>query len=102
MGIYLCLCDGLLDDSLKWPFLGKVTITLVNLVESSDNSITYSFLTEDNDAFNRPTEDGNGYGFAFATKEEVMMEFSKDDSIQIRIEIEHLDKPDEFTKRIDS
>ena len=100
LGIFVRLCVGLLDDSLKWPFLGKVTVTLVNL-ESSVNSITYSFLTEDKDVFDRPTEDGYGYGFDFTTKE-VLTKFSKDDSIQIKIEIEYLDKPDEFTKRVNS
>ena len=101
LGIYLRLCVGLLDDSLKWPFLGKVTITLVN-IESSDNSLTESYLTEGKHMFKRPTEDGNGRGFYFTTKEEVSTEFSKDDSIQIKIEIEYLDKPDEFTKRVNS
>ena len=101
-GIYLCLCVGLLDDSLKWPFLGKVTLTLVNL-ESYDNSITKSYLTEGNDMFNKRTKDGSGYGFpSFTTKEEIFTKFSKDDSIQIKIEIEYLDKPNEFTKRVNS
>ena len=96
--IFVCLCVGLLDDSLRWPFLGKVTITLVNL-ESYDNSITKSHLTEGKDDFNRCTEDGDGFGFAsFTTKREVLTKFSKDDSIQIKIQIEYLDKPDEFTK----
>ena len=100
-GIYLCLCVGLLDDSLKWPFLGKVTTTLVNL-ESSDNYITKFYLTEGLDMFNRRTKDGSEVGFDFTTEEEVLEKFSKDDSIRIKIEIEYLNKPDEFTKRITS
>ena len=99
--IYLRLCVGLLDDSLKWPFLGKVTTTLVNL-QNSNNSITKSYLTEGNDVFDRPTEDGYGYGFDFTTEEEVLTKFSRNDFIQIKIEIEYLDKPDEFTKRVNS
>ena len=100
--IYLCLCVGLLDDSLKWPFLGKVTLTLVNL-QSPDNSLTRSFLTQGNNVFYRRTKDGSGNGFgSFAAKEEVLTKFSKDDCILIKIEIEYLDKPDEFTKRITS
>ena len=102
LGIYLCLCVGLLDDSLKWPFLGKVIITLINL-QNSNNSDTESFTTEDNDCFTRRTEDGNGYGFiSFATKDKVLTKFSKEDSLRIKIEIEYSDKPDEFTKRVTS
>ena len=97
--IYLCLCVGLLDDSLKWPFLGKVTLTLVNL-QNSDNSVTHSYTTEGKDQFTRRTEDGTGRGFAMATKDEVLTKFSKDDSLRIKIEIEYSDKPDEFTKRV--
>ena len=102
LGIYLCLCVGLLDDSLKWPFLGKVTTTLVN-IESSGNSITKSYLTKGFNVFNKPTEDGFGRGYcSFATEQDVLRKFSKDDSIRIKIEIKYLDKPDEFTKRITS
>ena len=52
LGIYLRLCVGLLDDSLKWHFLGKVTITLINL-QNSDNSVTNSYTTEGKDVFTR-------------------------------------------------
>ena len=100
--IFVRLCVGLLDDSLKWPFLGKITLTLVNL-ERPDNSITRSYLTEGKHMFKRRTKDESGYGFgSFATKEDVLKKFSKDDSIQIKIEIEYLDKPDEFTKKVNS
>ena len=102
LGIYLCLCVGLLDDSLKWPFLGKVTTTLVN-IESSGNSITKSYLTKGFNVFNKPTEDGFGRGYcSFATEQDVLRKFSKDDSIRIKIEIKYLDIPGEFTKRITS
>ena len=97
--IYLRLCVGLLDDSLKWPFLGKVTITLINL-QNSDNSVTHSYTTEGKDQFTRRTEDRIGMGFDIATKDEVLTKFSKDDSLRIKIEIEYSDKPDEFTKRV--
>ena len=101
LGIFLSLCVGILDDSLKFPFLGKVTITLINL-QNSDESITESYLTKGNEYFNKPTEDGTRWGFEFATKDEVLTEFSKDDSIQIKIQIKYLCKPDEFAKEITS
>ena len=102
LGIYLCLCVGLLDDSLKWPFLGKVVITLIN-PHNSDNSVTRAYTTEGRSEFNRRTEDGIGTGSkSFATKDEVLTEFSKDDSLQIKIEIEYSDEIDEFTKRVTS
>ena len=92
---------GLLDDSLKWPFLGKVIITLINL-QNSDNSDTYSFMIE-GEEFTRPAEDGTGHGYkSFVTKDRALTEFSKDDSLRIKIEIEYSDKPDKFTKRVTS
>ena len=31
LGIFVRLCVGVLDDSLKWPFLGEVIVTLINM-----------------------------------------------------------------------
>ena len=48
-------------------------------------------------------KDGIGTGYkSFATKDEVLTKFSKDDSLRIKIEIEYSGKPDEFTKRVTS
>ena len=101
LGIFVCLCVGLLDDSLKWPFLGKVIITLIN-PQNSDNSVTHSYTTEGKDVFTRRMKDGTGNGYDIATKDIVLTKFSKDDSLRIKIEIKYLDKPDEFTKRVTS
>ena len=103
LGIFLCLCVGILDDSLRFPFLGKVTITLINL-RNSDESVTNSYLTEGVDeCFNRRTECGPGRGYSsFAAKDKVLTKFSKSDSIQITIEIEYLYKSAEFAKIVTS
>ena len=101
LGIYLCLCVGLLDDSLKWPFLGKVTLTLID-PQNSHNSVTRAYTTEGRSEFNRRMKDGAGRGLDIATKDKVLTKFSKDDSLRIKIEIEYSDKPDEFTKRVTS
>ena len=102
LGIFLCLCVGILDDSLRFPFLGKVTITLINL-RNSDKPVTKFYLTEGKECFNRRTKDGTGSGFKlFATKDEVLTEFSKSDSIQIKIGIQYLYKSAEFAKRVTS
>ena len=101
LGIYLGLCVGSLDDSLKWPFLGKVTITLID-PQNSYFSFTKSYTTEGKDYFTRRTEDGTRYGYkSFVTKDEVLTEFSKDNSLRIKIRIKYSDKP-EFTKRVTS
>ena len=103
LDIFLRLCVGILDDSLKFPFLGKVTMTLINL-RNSNKSVTKYYLTEGVERFNRRTEDEglSGWGFEFATKDEVLTEFSRSDSIQIKIEIEYLYKPAEFAKIVTS
>ena len=93
LGIYVSLCIGVLDDSLMWPFIGNVIITLVNL-QDSNNSLTYSYKTEDNENFTRRKKknDGCGHGFFFTTKDETLNDFSKDGSVTIKIEIQHMPK----------
>ena len=101
LGVFVYLCVGVHDDSLKWPFVGKVLIHLVDIENESDFR-TYSFSTEESDCFGyftRRTDDKNGFGFdSIATKDEILTKFSKDDKITIQIEIQQLDKPREFQR----
>lgn len=98
LGVFVYLCVGVFDDPLEWPFLGKVTITLVNLLDPED-SITSFFLTENCGHFTRRgTKDHGGFGFpTFVTKNELLAEISSQDKITIKIEIERLDQHEGFT-----
>ena len=92
LGVFVYLCVGVFDDSLKWPFLGKVVITLVHM-EDPENSKTRFYLTENKIHFTRRTKDYGGYGFpTFATRNEVLTEYSTEDRITIKIEIKCLDQ----------
>ena len=93
LGIYIDLCVGVHDDSLMWPFIGNVIVTLVNM-RDSNNSRTDSYKTENNEYFIRRTDDlRSGFGFpTFATKDEILNEFSNSDSLTMKIEIQHMPK----------
>ena len=98
LGIFVRLCIGVLDSSLKWPFFGRVTLTLVNM-QHSDMFITESFSTKDIKCFTRRTQDSFAYGYSsFATIAEVLAKFSEADEIQITIKITSRGKSDRFVK----
>ena len=101
LGIYVRLCVGVLDGSLKWPFFGRVTLTLINM-RNSNKLVTESFLTKDIECFTKRTGDSynNGYGYSsFATKAAVLTKFSEANKIIITIEIESRGKSDRFVKQ---
>ena len=67
--MYVSLAVGENDDTLVWPFLGNVIITLVSK-ESPKSSISHSFPTANNNSFPNPK---TCYGFLqFLSEREVL------------------------------
>ena len=93
LGINIFLRRGVLDDSLMWPFIGNVIVTLVNM-KDSNNSLTRSYKTENNECFTKCTNDSRcGFGFpTFTTKDKTLNVFSKSDALTIKVEIQHMPK----------
>ena len=92
LSVYVSLVVGENDDTLVWPFLGNVIITLVNK-ENPKFSISNSFLTASNDSFTKRTLlDRQYHGFPkFLNEREVLSsKFSQGDSILLKFEIQHM------------
>ena len=100
LSVYVSLAVGKSDDTLVWPFLGNIIITLLNR-ENPKNSISHSYQTINCNLFNKPTPSNREcHGFPrFLNEREVLSsKFSKGDSIILKFEIQHMPESSIATK----
>ena len=49
VSVYICIDEGKYDDQLKWPFIGIITVTLLNQLEDKNHHIrTLNMTPKDN------------------------------------------------------
>ena len=100
MSLFVCICRGDYDALLVWPFSHRVTFTLIDQCEDIENRrhITYSIkpnaCKENKPFLGRPITDRNAsFGAQKFTDVDTMatLEYIKDDSIYIKVEIDNED-----------
>ena len=86
LGIFIQIVRGQFDDKLVWPFSGRISFTLMSQINET-NSVTNSFDTKNEAAFQKFTRSDNIHGYHnFATHQILLKEeFSKGDAIRIKI-----------------
>ena len=103
ISVLIYVCKGDFDEDLEWPFCGKFNITIVNKCET-DKSISYHFMTDESnvDAFVKPFSNGNSEGYGcpdFVSDQELLLKsFSEDNSIILKVFVEHTPKWKRFAE----
>ena len=101
VGFIIHIMIGEFDDKLKWPFIYKVKLVLLNQNRNEDNHIL-SYKIEKDDlqkyphTFQRPTEKGNkgfGDGSFISNAGILTKKYCKDNSISLHITVEQLPSP---------
>jgi len=91
ISLHVHLVKGEYDNSLDWPFKGRITLVAVNQ-RRGDNMCEVMNIESELAAFQRPTREMNprGFGFAeFVSLQEVMGKgFVRDDTLIVRIHVE--------------
>ena len=66
VSVYACLMKGNNDDSLPWPFTGKMTFELLNQLEDKNHHKIKVTVSADNESGNRLRygERGRGWGYS--------------------------------------
>ena len=96
IGLFVGMMNGDSDDRLKWPFCGRISLSMLD--KSNDahrffNDVSGTFMANRNlEAFQRPSASGRYatlYGYEkFAPIDMVCRpQYSKDDAVMINIEI---------------
>uniref|UniRef100_T1JE02 Uncharacterized protein n=1 Tax=Strigamia maritima TaxID=126957 RepID=T1JE02_STRMM len=91
VSLFIHLMKGEFDDLLQWPFSGKITMSILDLFDRSENKhdISETMHTKPGlTAFRKPTSERNPKGFGyteFVTVDTLLRgPFIKDDSIVVR------------------
>ena len=96
LSVLVCLMRGELDDQLKWPFRGKITVKLVNQAEDNDHVVkTVKFTSSVPQEYCKRVmaegERGTGWGYGqFLPLTELQPKYLKNDCIKLcikRVEI---------------
>ena len=89
LSVYVCLMRGEYDDHLKWPFLGNITIKLVNQEEDKDHMTKIVHFTRSvpekvsgRVMIKERASAGQGYG-RFLPYAELEPKYLKDDCIKL-------------------
>ena len=98
VGCFICIMKGEFDYKLKWPFIYRRKVVLLNQNRNEDNHICSKEITKDDlqkypECFQKPTEIRNqGIGTrSFISNTEILTEkYCKDDSICLLITVEQL------------
>ncbi len=97
VSVFACLMKGDNDDSLSWPFTGRVTFELLNQLEDDNHHRETTTFTADNVASQRAVDDERGVGWGWqrfishadlAHKPRKNTQYLKDDTLIFRVSAE--------------
>ena len=96
VGLFLCIMKGKWDDALKWPVQYKFSMILINQLDNKNNyEINYEMTEEDlrrlPECFVKPSAEKNrsfGYTEFVSHADLLLEEYSKGDSIMLKISVE--------------
>ena len=87
VSVFAVISEGEYDAGLKWPFVGKVTVTLLNqLQDENHHSKVIPF-----DAFNS-RKVGDNWGFStYIPHSTLSLQYLQDDALYFRVSVEVTD-----------
>ena len=89
MSVYISFVKGEYDALLPWPFLGKITISILDQQENGNNFVK-SFKGDSlKEVFKKPTGKNTGWGYSqFATHEILKTrKYLVDDTIFVQVHV---------------
>ena len=101
VGFFIYIMKGEFDEKLKWPFIYKVKLVLLNQNRNEDNHILFYKIEKDDlqkypHTFQRPTKirnEGFGDGSFISNAGILTKKYCKDNSISLHITVEQLPSP---------
>lgn len=89
LSLYFVLLKSEYDDLLKWPFIKKISFTVLNLRDEKKNRMECMWTNGDSSSFQRPKSDKNiASGCPYMLKlSELSNGFLKDDCLYIKFNI---------------
>ena len=96
VSVFACLMQGRNDDNLPWPFIGKVTFTLLNQLEDKNHHTRTISFEQDNEA-GRKVVDGElaamGFGqYTFISHNKLYApwncQYLKEDCLYFRVKVQ--------------
>ena len=86
VSVFACILKGEHDAGLKWPFVGKVTVTLLNQHwDMNHHSMVIPFNATDN----RKVSDALGFPTYIAHS--LSLQYLQDDALYFRVSVEETD-----------
>lgn len=104
MSVFACICKGEFDEVLPWPFVNKITFTLIDQAENVENRRNINYVVKPNAVkenklfLGRPTGERNAsFGAQRFAEIEAMQnekfDYIKDDTIYIKVHVDMQDMP---------